>query len=66
MNNDRDYWTTEAMEIYGGSFVKALAKCAQRADSDNLAKIKATWPEYWAQYEDMGRTLEAANAKKNG
>ena len=54
----RDYWTIEAMEKFGGSFVKALAECARRADRNNLAKIKVAWTEYWKQYEEMGKQLE--------
>lgn len=45
------------MSIYGGSFVKELAKLAQRADSRNLQKIKDTWPEYWEEYEEKGQEL---------
>lgn len=50
---DNDLAVIEAMEKYGGSFVAALALAARRADADNLAKIKATWPEYWQQYAAM-------------
>ena len=56
----RDYWTIEAMAKYGGSFVKALAEAARRADPQNLAKIKSTWIEYWAEYEKQGFELEKA------
>lgn len=59
--NERDYWTVEAMEAQGGSFVKALANCARMADPLNLALIKATWPEYWKEYEDLGIGLESQN-----
>lgn len=58
----RNYWTIEAMAKFGGSFVKALAECARRADRQNLAKIKMTWPDYWKEYEQRGRELE----KKHG
>ena len=51
--SDQDMAVIEAMEQYGGSFVAALAQAARRADSTNLAKIKATWPEYWRQYTEM-------------
>jgi hypothetical protein len=51
--SDNDLDVIEAMEKYGGSFVAALAQAARRADADNLAKIKSTWPEYWQQYADM-------------
>jgi len=59
--NDNDYKTVEAMETFGGSFVQALAVAARRADPDNLAKIKATWPEYWAQYEEMAQTRKESD-----
>jgi hypothetical protein len=49
----RDLATIAAMQKYGGSFVKALSVAALHADPDNLAKLKATWPEYWQRYEHM-------------
>ena len=49
--NDQDYRTVQAMEQFGGSFVKALATACFHADAVNLKKIKDTWPEYWEQYE---------------
>ena len=58
--NETDFWTVEAMEKYGGSFVKALAECARRADPINLDIIKKSWPYYWEKYEKMG----ANNIKK--
>lgn len=45
-----------AMRDYGGSFVKCLGKLLLLADEDNVAKIKATWPEYWKKYEEFART----------
>jgi len=60
----RDYWTIEAMAKYGGSFVKALAEAARHADMQNLAKIKTTWVEYWAEYEKMGRELEEKHERE--
>lgn len=57
--NDRDHWTIDAMIKYGGSFVKQLGALAERADSFNLAKIKMTWPEYWTEYQEKGKELEA-------
>lgn len=56
----RDYWTIQAMSKYGGSFVKALAEAARRADPANLAKIKKAWPEYWSEYEKDGKELESS------
>ena len=45
-----DLRTINAMRQYGGSFVQALAEAAARADTINLAKIKAVWPMYWEMY----------------
>lgn len=56
--NDRDQWTCDAMRKYGGSFVKLLGELAEHADSDNLNRIKETWPEYWTEYEKTGIKME--------
>jgi len=53
-----DYDVLAAMERFGGSFVASLSRAARMADSVNLAKIKATWPELWAECEDMARIEE--------
>ena len=42
---------------YGGSFVRKLGAAALVADPENLAKIKAAWPEYWSQYDRMAKQL---------
>ena len=39
---------------YGGHFIRHLAVAAQYADSENLKKIKDTWPDEWKKYEAMG------------
>ena len=55
METEEDYLIVEAMEKYGGSFVKALAECFRRADSFNTIKLKNAFPEYWKQYKDMAK-----------
>jgi len=45
-----DVEVLEAMDHYGGAFMRALAEAARRADPWNLAKVKATWAEEWAEY----------------
>jgi len=52
-----DKKTIETMMEYGGSFVRKLGAAALVADTDNLAKIKQTWPDYWAQYSRMAKQL---------
>ena len=54
--NDQDFKTVEAMEQYGGSFVKALAVCFHKADAANFIKLKYIFPEYWEQYKEMSKT----------
>lgn len=53
----KDFDVALTMIEYGGSFVRELGAAALVADQDNLAKIKATWPEYWAQYDRMAKQL---------
>ena len=58
-----DYWTIQAMKCGGGSFVQALGEAAQRADDDNLRRIKDAWPEYWEGYEKRGEQLRQQQEK---
>lgn len=52
-----DFKVIEAMRLFGGSFVHALASAASKADPDNLEKIKSTWPELWERYGKPGADL---------
>ena len=45
-----DLKAIENMHQRGGSFARALAHAAAAADPENLAKIKATWPDMWDRY----------------
>jgi pyruvate/2-oxoacid:ferredoxin oxidoreductase beta subunit len=53
--NDEEMEVVEAMEKYGGSFVKSLAGCFRHADRTNINKLFNAFPEYWKQYEDMAQ-----------
>lgn len=53
----KDSDVINTMIEYGGSFVRKLGAAAFMADSENLAKIKQTWPDYWAQYSRMAKQL---------
>ena len=55
---EQDHKVIKAMLRYGGSFVQCLAECAFRADANNLAKIKATWPEIWEMYTGFAKRDE--------
>ncbi len=50
---EKDTYMIEAMEIYGGSFVKALAAMLWQADPINYKKLAETFPEYFEQYKKM-------------
>ena len=53
----KDSDVINTMIEYGGSFVRKLGAAAIVADTENLAKIKQTWPDYWAQYSRMAKQL---------
>lgn len=50
---DRDRLILLAMETYGGHFASALATAAFRADGDNFARLKAAFPDLWADYAQV-------------
>jgi len=52
-DHDEKLKVVEAMENYGGSFVKALGIALRFADVFNTKKIKDAFPEYWAEYKEM-------------
>ncbi len=47
------------MMLEGGRFVRLLFSLARHADAEKLAKINATWPEYWAEYQAIGSAAKA-------
>jgi hypothetical protein len=48
-----DYEIVNAMARYGGSFARAVAEAASRADPANLAKLKAAFPDLWDTYAEL-------------
>jgi hypothetical protein len=59
-----DWEVTQAMETFGGSFVRNLAALCHTADPVNLAKIKATWPDYWLEYAEIAAQVKARGATR--
>ena len=51
--NDNEFKVVREMRRRGGSFVQSLAECFQHADMINKARLKAAFPEYWRQYEQI-------------
>jgi len=62
--NEEDIKIVEAMEKYGGSFVKALANACRHADHYNLGKIRQTFKEYWDTYREMSGQSEKTPLNK--
>lgn len=52
---DYELRVVEAMQKYGGSFVKALAMAFYMADNKNFYKLKSAFPEYWKEYTEWAK-----------
>ena len=63
--NEEDIKIIDAMEEYGGSFVKALANVCRHADHYNLGKIRQAFHEYWNVYREKSEQLEKTKLYKN-
>ncbi len=61
--NDNDLKIMEAMDAYGGNFVKALAQCAKATDEENLETLKTSFGEIWIQYAAMSVQVEQEGGK---
>ena len=57
MEEDEKYCVCLGMKAYGGGFVKGLCMALRSADETNQEKIKATWPDLWKQYLEMGKRI---------
>jgi hypothetical protein len=44
---------TEAMIIYGGSFVQGLGRLWRQADSDNKRKLLTAFRDYFEKYDEL-------------
>jgi len=52
MRDVTDFEITEAMIVFGGSFVSGLGRLWRQADRVNQDTLKAAFPEYWVVYRD--------------
>lgn len=50
-----DILVIQAMQRFGGGFVKALGEAAMKADLVNLRRIKQAFPELWERYAEIAR-----------
>jgi hypothetical protein len=51
----------QAMLQYGGSFVRALALCWQRADPVNQQRLRLAFGHVWAEYRALAQRAAAAH-----
>lgn len=49
-NKPTDQHIVQAMEQYGGGFIKALANTWLLADVNNKERLKKAFPDYWEKY----------------
>lgn len=50
---EKDYPMWEAMQKYGGSFIKTLSDLLQKADGNNYRKLEQAFSEYFEEYRRM-------------
>jgi hypothetical protein len=55
---ERTYETLEAMDTYGGGFVRSLAECYRRADLFNKSRLEVAFKEYFDRYEKMAENIK--------
>ncbi len=53
MKDASDFAVATAMQRFGGGFAQALAMAMLRADAENLAKLRAAFPELWEEYGQL-------------
>lgn len=61
-HSSRWHETLDAMETWGGGFVKALAAAWRRADMENNARMMATYGTYYKEYRKMAEDYAARKA----
>lgn len=58
MSWDDQWYMSEAMIQFGGSFVQALGKALRLADPENSEKLRRAFPEYCEAYAEFARTIK--------
>lgn len=56
--NSCNYWTTVAMKVYGGDFVKKLAELIAIANEESLDKLQKAFPAHFAKYVVLGQQIK--------
>lgn len=61
-----DFKILKAMRKYGGGFATQLAIAAYCADDENLARIKAAFPDLWEKYAKFAEIDEQKTNQPKG
>ena len=64
VNSDETHAVSEAMQKYGGGFVKSLGAALTHADPINQAKIKTHFNKYWEEYKKIAKDVEAQEQER--
>ena len=57
---------TDAMDLYGGGFVKAFSICLMRADTRNRKRLFLAFPEIIERYQAIADAMNAKNEAEKG
>jgi len=58
-----DYDISQAMQRFGGSFVKGLGALWQAGDEINRRRLKVAFPDFWREYQLLAERWEAEHPK---
>ena len=59
MNSPTDYDISQAMQRFGGSFVKLLGQLWQQGDEINRRRLKVAFPDFWREYRTLAERWAA-------
>ena len=62
MASQGEWEVTEAMIVYGGSFVQTLGRLIRLADIDNKRRLRDAFPEYLQEYAEIAGLRARAEA----
>ena len=64
MNINDDIVILDAMDAYGGSFVKSIALAARVADSENYNRLRSAFPDLWDRYATYALRFNSYDSKQ--
>ena len=62
MSKPTEYEVTNAMKLYGGSFIEQLTRLYDCADNTNRQRIREAFSDYWTEYEELAEMMKKKSA----